>query len=76
MDEQQPWRPGPDGKLATWRHGFHLVIHEFAEQRLVRFLVMRCGGKGQAPALLGSGTRDSVAAAMRASEWMAERMAP
>lgn len=75
MDGKQPWYPGPDGKLATWRHGFRLVIHECTEQCLVRFVVLGRSGEGQASTLLGSGTRDSVAAAMRASEWMAARLA-
>jgi|GEM_PF-6216380 len=74
MNGKQPWCPGPDGKLATWRHGFRLVIHECAEQGLVRFVVLGRGGEGQGPALLASGTRDSVAAAMRASEGVAARM--
>lgn len=74
MNGKQPWRLGPDGKLAAWRHGLCLVIHECAEQGFARFVVLGCGGQDQAPALLGSGTRDSVAAAMRASERMAARL--
>jgi len=69
------WRFDPDGKLSASRGGLTMVVQESAAQGVVRFLIFRQHwARGcRAPALIGSGTQTTLAAAKSAAETMAAR---
>jgi len=69
------WRTEPGGVIALETGALRAELKASPASPYVRFLVLarpgdtgQAGGRGPAPALLASGTEESVPAAMRAAE--------
>ena len=72
-DPQGIWRAEPNGVLAAEIDGFRLVVQAPEEVGgLVRFLVLRRESEGDT--IIGSGSKETVQAAMGAAVKMAERL--
>jgi hypothetical protein len=75
----QPQRDLPHGSgnaTSLRKDGFKVVIHDRGPHGSIQFLVFRFWkGEAHAPALLGSGNRDSMGAAHAAAERMVTSLA-
>jgi len=76
------WCTEPDGVIALEAGALRAVLTASPASRYVRFLVLaqpgeadQADGRGPTPALLASGTEESVPAAMRAAERALARIA-
>jgi len=76
MVQHQLWRTEATRTLSAESHGFRLVVQMREETGgTARFLVLRPGTAEISEALIGSGDKDDVRAAMTEAELMAERCA-
>jgi hypothetical protein len=74
MVHHEFWRTDRAGVLSAESSDFRLLVQPPEEVGgAVRFLVLRRGSGGLSDTLAGSGTKESVRAAMGAAERMAER---
>lgn len=70
------WHKRPDGTVGAECGSFLLLVHPLASGAYARFVVRRRAEQGQHHgALLQSGTRDGVEAAIRGAEMAAWRLA-
>ena len=80
LDRNGEWRTEPGGVIALETGALRMVVKESPADRYVRFLVLaqsgdgQADGRGSAPALLASGTEESVSDAKRAAERTLARM--
>ena len=77
MTHHTPWRTEAGRTLSSKRHGFPVVAQklEKTDSGTARFLIFRPEIGNDVKALLGSGTREDVQAAMAEAERMTERRA-
>jgi hypothetical protein len=69
------WRTGPDGTVGAVCGPFQLLVHPPASAPYARFVVLRRAEHDQHPgALLQSGTRDRLDAAIHGAETAARRL--
>ena len=74
-DAAPDWRKRPDGTVGAECGPFQLLVHPPASGAYARFVVRRRAEQGQhRGALLQSGTRDGVEAAIRGAEVAAWRL--
>jgi len=69
------WRAEAAGTLSSERHGLQLLVQTLEQPHsgAARFLIVRPGTRDHAKALLRSGGREDMQAAMAEAERMAER---
>jgi hypothetical protein len=69
------WHKRPDGTMGAECGPFQLLVHPPAPGAYARFVVMRRANRGQhSGALLQSGTRDGLEAAIHGAEAAARRL--
>ena len=80
LDRSREWRTEPGGVIALDTGALRVIVKESPADRYVRFLVLaqsgngQADGRGSAPALLASGTEESVSDAKRTAERTLARM--
>jgi hypothetical protein len=76
MTYHTSWRTEISGTLSSEHHGLRLVVQRLEENgSAARFLIFHVGTGHDAKALIGSGAKEDVQAAMAEAERMAERCA-